>query len=42
MQTRQPRVVHKEFVPIAKKRKGRGVLAAAACSCNDELDSEEE
>jgi hypothetical protein len=39
----EPTVLHKEFVPIAKKKKkASGVLAAAACSCDDELNPEEE
>jgi hypothetical protein len=43
MHTEQPGVLRKEFVPTAeKKEKASGVLAAAACSCDDELDPEEE
>jgi hypothetical protein len=43
MHTEQPGVLRKEFLPSAKKKeKARDVLAAAACSGDDELDPEEE
>jgi len=42
MHTEQPRVLRKKFVLNTKKKRARGVLAAAACSCDDELDPKEE